>query len=620
MKQSTPLLTDYSLAQSQALCQSLRSQLLGSLSRTGGHLASNLGMVELTVALHQVFDTSRDRLVFDVGHQCYCHKILTGRGDQMETLRQYGGLAGFPKPSESIHDAFIAGHASNSVAVAVGMAQARTLQEEDYSVIALIGDGALTGGLAYEGLAAGGQFQGQLLVILNDNGMSITSNVGGVAEHLSHQRLKPQYLNFRHGYRKFMNLTSVGRKFHRLNHRVKQAIKEMIFPCSLFEQLGFTYYGPVDGHDLPSLIKMLSYAKGQDRPVLIHLRTTKGKDYPPAQENPQLFHGVSPFHQETGCPTGTSGENFSGIFGKTLVKLGAEEQKLCALTAAMSSGTGLEDFAQTFPQRFFDVGIAEGCAVSMGAGLAQQGMIPVFAVYSTFLQRAYDMLLHDVALSHSHMILAVDRAGLVGEDGETHHGVFDVAFLSTVPGLTLLAPASFLELEQMLTWAVTGQKGTVALRYPRGGEGTYVEGYSGNPADCLAQGSHITLVGYGTQVNALLACRDLLADYHITAEVIKLSQISPLDGTLVLSSVEKTGALLVAEDSVSAGSVGERLSHMLAQRGLQAKICLVNSGSSFVTHGKVSLLQESLSLHPQGLVERCLEVLSHGKARGKTAT
>ena len=411
----------------------LRARLIDTVSRTGGHLASSLGAVELIVAIHRVFDTGRDRLVFDVGHQCYAHKILTGRNQAMETLRTFGGIAGFPKPVESESDAFVAGHASNSVSVAIGMARARTLQHADYHVLALIGDGALSGGLAYEGLSDAGDSGEPLIVILNDNGMSITKSVGGVAEHLARQRLKPQYLRFKKGYRKVMSVLPLGGHIYHATHKIKTAIKDSLLPCSLFEDMGFTYLGPVDGHDVKYLTQLLSYAKELNGPVLLHVRTVKGKGYTPAERNPDQFHGVGRFCVETGELVHGSGESFSAVFGETLCSLAEQDGKLCAIPAAMQGGTGLNRFARQFPARFFDVGIAEGHAVAMAAGMAKQGMRPVFAVYSSFLQRSYDMLLHDVALQKLHVVLAVDRAGLVGEDGETHHGTLDPAFLDTIP-------------------------------------------------------------------------------------------------------------------------------------------------------------------------------------------
>lgn len=595
------------------LCRLLRARLIDTVSRTGGHLASSLGAVELIVAIHRVFDTGRDRLVFDVGHQCYAHKILTGRNQAMETLRTFGGIAGFPKPVESESDAFVAGHASNSVSVAIGMARARTLQHADYHVLALIGDGALSGGLAYEGLSDAGDSGEPLIVILNDNGMSITKSVGGVAEHLARQRLKPQYLRFKKGYRKVMSVLPLGGHIYHATHKIKTAIKDSLLPCSLFEDMGFTYLGPVDGHDVKYLTQLLSYAKELNGPVLLHVRTVKGKGYTPAERNPDQFHGVGRFCVETGELVHGSGESFSAVFGETLCSLAEQDGKLCAITAAMQGGTGLNRFARQFPARFFDVGIAEGHAVAMAAGMAKQGMRPVFAVYSSFLQRSYDMLLHDVALQQLHVVLAVDRAGLVGEDGETHHGVFDPAFLDTIPGMTVLCPSSFQELREMLRYAIYDVEGPVAVRYSRGGEGAYQGSAPVEPATLLRTGADITLAGYGMMLNQLLDCADRLARNGIQAEVVKLNTITPIPLERLTASVQKTGRLLVAEDSAAAGGVWQRIAAGLFDAGIQVRgLALVNTGHTFVTHGTVPQLQRLCGLDGASLYHRALEVCRHG--------
>ena len=612
-KQYEPVLARLTDQEGEVLCAQLRRELVEDVSKTGGHLGSNLGAVELTVALHRVFDTSVDRLVFDVGHQCYPHKMLTGRREAMSTLRQYGGIAGFPKPNESVHDAFIAGHASNSVAVALGMARARTMLGEDYKVIALIGDGALTGGLAYEGLSNAGKCGQQILVILNDNGMSITPNVGGVADHLAKQRLKPQYLTFKKHYRRIMNKTGPGRAIYGVTHRIKQALKQSLLPCSMFENMGFRYLGPVNGHDLPMLTKILQYAKDMDEPVLLHVKTVKGKGFLPAEENPDAFHGVSPFDPLTGKPKKEPSDNFSAVFGRTLTRLAQQDRRVCAITAAMTGGTGLERFAQTFPDRFFDVGIAEGCAAAMAAGMAKQRAIPVFAVYSTFLQRAYDMLLHDAAIDNLHVVLGVDRAGLVGDDGETHHGLFDAAFLDTVPNMTVLAPSSFVELEVMLERALFQIQGPVAVRYPRGGEGKYLGTGGDGPAEILRWGSDITLVSYGMSINDVLEAAQLLEGRGVQAEVVKLNQLTPLAPELVELSVRKTGVLLVAEEQSARGCVGQRLASRLEQAGLPAKTVLLNCGTGFVPHGAANLLKRDLSLDGEGIFKKALEVLGRGE-------
>ena len=601
--------------ETRALCQRLRHRLVEVVSKTGGHLASNLGVVELTVALHRVFDTGRDRLIFDVGHQCYVHKILTGRNGLMESIRSFGGIAGFPKPAESRHDAFIAGHASNSVSVALGMARARTRLGQDYNVIALLGDGALTGGLSYEGLSSAGQSGEPLLVILNDNGMSIAKNVGGIAEHLARQRLKPRYFRIKGWYRKVMNATPPGRAIYRFTHKLKAAIKAAMLPGSMFEDMGFQYMGPVDGHDVKELTRILQQAKSIGGPVLLHVRTVKGNGFAPAERNPDAFHGTAPFYPESGLLRNQSSkESFSSVFGDTLLDVARRVPALCAITAAMEAGTGLVPFAQEFPDRFFDVGIAEGHAVSMAAGMAKQGLLPVFAVYSTFLQRSYDMLLHDVAISRLHVVFCVDRAGFVGDDGETHHGLFDVSYLSTVPGMTILCPASHQELSSMLYQALTQVDGPVAVRYPRGSQGTYEADHSHNSAVKLIDGADITLVSYGTMIQPVLEAAEALKAAGYSPEVLKLNRIAPLDDALLAESVIKTGRLLVAEETAAGGCVGERILSRLVQRGVTVKrAALCNCGDGFVTHGTVEELRTLCGLDSDSLTQRGLEVIRHGR-------
>ena len=616
--QNLHLITD---AEAEALCGRLRHRLVETVSRNGGHLASNLGAVELTVALHRVFTPERDRIVFDVGHQCYCHKLLTGRDALMDTLRTFGGLSGFPKPAESVCDAFVVGHASTAVSAAVGMARARTLQNKDYHVVALLGDGALSGGLAYEGLSDAGDSAEPMLVILNDNGMSITRSVGGVAEHLARQRLKPQYLSFKKGYRKVMGAFSLGRHVYKVTHKIKTAVKETLLPCSLFEDMGFTYLGPVDGHDVKGLTRLMKYAKDLPGPVLLHVRTVKGKGYLPAETEPDRFHGIGPFDPVTGAGLSPSKPNFSGAFGRALCELAEEDPRICAVTAAMQPGTGLDGFAERFPDRFFDVGIAEGHAVTMCAGMAKQGMLPVFAVYSTFLQRSYDMLLHDVALQGLHVVLCVDRAGLVGEDGETHHGIFDVAFLDTVPGMTVLAPASYAELRDMLSYAVYEVKGPVAVRYPRGGEGAYGAAWDGQSVTVLRPGTDVTLAGYGTQVNALLEAARLLEQDHISAEVVKLNLITPTPaGELFFASVEKTKTLWFYEEVMDQNCVGRRTAAELAVGGVQTRyIALRNLGSRVPPQGAVEQLRKMNRLDGESIARQVKEVVALETASGHTS-
>lgn len=593
------------------LCSELREFMVKTVSETGGHLASSLGAVELTVALHRVFDTSEDRVVFDVGHQSYAHKILTGRREAFGTLRQFGGIAGFPKPCESEHDAFIAGHASNSISAALGIARARTLSGADYNVIAVIGDGALTGGLAYEGLSDAGESGEKLIIILNDNGMSITENVGGMARYLSRERLKPSYRDFKQRYRKFMSKMPGGKGIYRFTHEVKTAVKETLLHCSLFEEMGLEYAGPVDGHDVSRVIDALEWAKTTEGPVVVHLLTTKGKGYRFAEERPDDFHGVGKFNPETGEIKDGS-LSFSDVFGLELLRLAQEDERVCAVTAAMTTGTGLAGFADRYPDRFFDVGIAEGHGATMSAGLACSGMIPVFAVYSSFLQRSYDMLLHDVAISGYHVVLGVDRAGLVGADGETHHGAFDVGFLATVPGMTVFCPASFAELRSMLRRAVFGETGPVAVRYPRGGEGDYRDD-AGCGAAVLREGGDITVVAYGTMINEALTAADVLAEKGISAEVIKLGCIQPLDSTAVERSLEKTHRLLVAEECAAPGCVGQRLAAHVLERGIKVgSVSLLNLGERFVPHGSVPQLRRELGIDADGITAKAAEALGNG--------
>ena len=572
------------------LCSQIREFMINSVSKTGGHLASSLGLVEITVALHRVFDTSKDRLIFDVGHQSYAHKILTGRKDRFHTLRQFGGISAFSKPSESPHDAFIAGHASTSISAALGIARARTLSRGDYSVIALLGDGALTGGLAYEGLSDAGESEEPMIIILNDNGMSINGNVGGVARYLSRQRLKPSYSALKKRVKKILNLLPGGNAIYRFVHNIKTTLKEVVLHCSMFEELGLQYSGPVDGHDINRIIETLLWAKRLNEPAVVHFLTKKGKGYEPAEENPEQYHGVSPFDHVIGIKNG-EGETFSSVFGQELERLASADPKICAITASMMSGTGLSGFASRYQTRFFDVGIAEGHAVVMAAGLASCGAIPVVAVYSTFLQRSYDMLIHDVALNKQHVVFAVDRAGLVPGDGETHQGLYDAAFLCGIPDMTVLCPASFAELRDMLRFAVLNADGPVAIRYPRGAEGAFTDG-GVSDAKVLREGSDFTLVTYGININTALAAAKSLEKDNISVEVIKLGSINPISYDLITKSAKKTKRLLVLEECVERGSVGESIGSRLAMKKVNLKSFIhKNVGGAVITGGEINELR-----------------------------
>ena len=590
------------------LCREIREFLVDSISRTGGHLASKLGTVERTVALHRVYDMSRDRLIFDVGHQCYTHKILTGRREMFSTLRQYGGLSGFPKPYESADDAFIAGHASNSVSVALGMAKARSSLGLEYDVVAVIGDGALTGGLASEGLATAAASSEPMVIVLNDNSMSINRNVGGTDSLLQKMRTKPSYIDFKRLYRSaFLKMPAV----YSFNHKVKEWIKDRLLPDNMFSEMGFEYIGPIDGHNVEQLETVIRWARDMRKPVLVHVLTKKGKGYPFAEDYPEIFHGVGKFDPATGIPEPT-GTAFSDVFGECLCECAEKDPRITAITAAMTCGTGLEEFAARFPKRFLDVGIAEGNAVALAAGMAKQGLLPVFAVYSSFLQRGFDMLIHDVSLQKLHVVFCVDRAGLVGSDGETHHGIFDVGYLSEVPDMSILCPSNFAELRAMLRKALYEIDGPVAVRYPRGGEGAYKEVSDGETVS-LRQGTDITLVGYGLLINELLRTAELLSELGISAEVIKLNLIRSDDFPLIMDSLRRTGRVLVAEAVCAPGCVGRRILARASQTG----VCLcasrvVNLKSGIVVHGGREQLLHDYGLDALSLFETAKELVGQG--------
>ncbi|MBR4473190.1 MAG: 1-deoxy-D-xylulose-5-phosphate synthase [Oscillospiraceae bacterium] len=581
------------------LADELRGFLVETVSKTGGHLASNLGAVELTLALHRVYDTERDRIIFDVGHQSYVHKIITGRRDRFDSLRQYGGISGFPKPHEAPDDAFIAGHASNAVSVAVGMAKARSLSGEHYEVAAVLGDGALTGGLAYEGLAAAAASREPIVIILNDNNMSIDPNVGGTAHLLQSMRIRPGYIRFKRLYRDLVSKTPAVYAF---SHEVKEYLKDRLLPVNMFSAMGLNYLGPVDGHNLEELESVFRLARDMEEPVLVHVLTKKGKGCRFAEEHPEIYHGVGPFDPETGelkdvCP------GFSDRFGSALCRIAEENPKVVAVTAAMALGTGLDGFAARFPKRFQDVGIAEGHATAMAAGMAKQGLIPVFAVYSSFLQRGFDMMIHDVSLLNLHVVFCLDRAGLVGSDGETHHGIFDVSYLRTVPGMRIFCPASFGELAEMLDTAVNRLNGPVALRYPRGGEcGPYHDVHTEREY-LLRAGSDITLVAYGTMIGEMLKTAEELVSRNISAEVVKLSEIDGDVFPLVRQSLEKTGRMIIAEEVCAAGSIGMVLSAQAARAGIPVQTALLNLGEGIVPHGSREQLMRDFQIDAATVVQ-----------------
>lgn len=583
--------------QLQPLCDEIRRFLIDSVSKTGGHLASNLGAVELTVALHRVYNTKHDRLIFDVGHQCYTHKILTGRWEKFSTLRQYGGLSGFPKPYESADDAFIAGHASNSVSVALGMAKARTMLHKDYDIVALIGDGALTGGLASEGLATAAASGEPMVIILNDNNMSIDPNVGGTASLLQKMRIKPSYIHFKRLYRSALKNAPA---IYQFNHTVKEWVKDRMLPDNMFSEMGFEYIGPVDGHNVEQLESVIRWARDLREPVLVHVLTQKGKGCSYAEKHPERYHGVGRFNPVTG-ELASSAPGFSEMFGKYLCEFAARDSRITAITAAMTCGAGLDAFAERFPSRFLDVGIAEGNAAAIAGGMAKEGALPVFAVYSSFLQRSFDMLIHDIALQNLHVVLAVDRAGLVGNDGETHHGIFDVGFLSEVPGMTIFCPSNYGELHSMMEKAFYEISGPVAIRYPRGCEGAFQSVTEGD-AVCIREGKDITLLGYGTMINELLSAADMLADAGISAEVIKINKIRSDDFELTMASLRKTKNFLSAEEVCSVGCIGRRVLARAGQTGVRLQAArVVTLKEGIVVHGSLEQLLRDYGLDAQSL-------------------
>ncbi|MBQ2146466.1 MAG: 1-deoxy-D-xylulose-5-phosphate synthase [Oscillospiraceae bacterium] len=585
------------------LCAEIRTFLTENVSKTGGHLASNLGAVELSVALHRVYDTSADRIVFDVGHQSYVHKILTGRKERFGTLRQLGGISGFPKPYESDDDAFIAGHASNSVAVALGMARARTMKGEKYKVACVIGDGSMTGGMATEAIANAAAANEPLVIILNDNNMSINRNVGGMARVFDRMRLKPAYFNFKRAYRQvFRNLPEL----YRFNHIIKENVKEHLVSDNIFSEMGMYYLGPVDGHNISKLESVLEYAVELDSTVLVHVITKKGKGVPYAENNPDKYHGVGKFDPLTGempCP----GESFSSKAGEVLSSLADDNKDIVAITAAMTEGTGMDIFALKHPGRIFDVGIAEQTAVAMAAGMAKQGITPFVAIYSTFLQRAYDMLIHDIALQGLHVVFGVDRAGLVGADGETHQGTFDVAYLSSVPGMKIYSPANFAELEYTVRKAIYEDKGPVAVRYPRGGEGEWKELQTDEVA-VIKEGTDVTLVSYGIMINNCLEAARLLEKNGVSAEVVKINVIKPLDYSVLDSSILKTGKLMTVEDVCTEGSAGEKIAEHIAVSDIKLSyLKLLDLGDGIVEHGSVAELQKKYGLDALSICTKFLE-------------
>lgn len=592
--------------QIKPLCEEIRDTLIETVSHTGGHLASNLGVVELTVALHRVFDSPKDQIVFDVGHQCYVHKLITGRAGMFDTLRCEGGLSGFPKPNESPHDPMIAGHSSNSISAALGLAKAKSLAGDDHHVIAIIGDGALTGGLAYEGLNNAGRGHDKLIVILNDNKMSINKNVGAMARHLALIRTRKSYIRFKTGInRTFGKLPVVGKAIRKTLFSSGRAVKSTMYKKStIFEDMGYIYLGPVDGHDEELLENVLETAKYINKPVVIHICTLKGKGYTYAEKKPRKFHGINSFDIETGEPK-FSGDTFSSVFGKSLCTLAKEDERICAITAAMKSGTGLDKFAEEYRHRFFDVGIAEGHAVTFACGLAANGMKPVFAVYSSFLQRAYDQLIHDAAIAGEGITIVVDRAGIVGDDGETHQGMFDVAMVSTIPGFVIFSPAYFDEVEPCLRMAVD-YSGPAVVRIPRGHETPRPDGVKCDTADyTVTSNGHDTLVvTYGRIAGFVYKAAENKAD------VMKLLKIYPLSDECIKAAAKYKNILFV-EEGIKSGGIGQSFCEMLLASGYNGKYLHHAIDAQFVPQASVDSALHKLRLDTDGISSLIDEVIGN---------
>lgn len=593
----------------QQLAKEIREEIIDTVSKTGGHLASNLGVVELTIALHSVFDMPEDKIVWDVGHQTYVHKILTGRRKEMSTLRQLNGIAGFPKAKESIYDSFDTGHSSTSISAALGMARARDLEGKDNHVIAVIGDGALTGGMALEALDDAGNSKTRLIVILNDNEMSISKNVGGISRFLTRIRTKRFYRKSNNLIRKLLEkIPKVGTFIIHLARRMKYSIKQLMIPNMLFEDLGFKYLGPVDGHDIERVEWILELAKKEKEPVVVHIITKKGKGYKPAEENPDRFHATASFEKETGNATKQKEKDYSEVFGETLVNLAKENEKIVAITAAMADGTGLTKFKQTFQSRFFDVGIAEQHALGLAAGMAKEGFIPVVPIYSSFYQRAFDQVIHDICLQNLPVVMCVDRAGIVGQDGETHQGIFDLSFFTMIPNITVMAPKDFKELEQMLTFAITLNK-PVVIRYPRGKEADEkIEKHDTiqlGKAEILKEGNDITILTIGRMAEKGLKVANRLEKEGKKAEVINCRFVKPLDRETILASAQKTKRVITIEDNTLIGGFSSQIEKLLLENPIEGvKLETFGWQDSYIPHGKVEQLEKLYGLDVESILNK----------------
>jgi len=610
----------FDLPQLNALVQEIRREIIETVAVCGGHLASSLGAVELTLAIHYVFDTPRDRLIWDVGHQTYAHKLITGRKDRFHTLRQKDGISGFPKREESVYDVFNVGHSGTSISAATGMAEARTLQKENHKVLVVIGDGSMTSGMAFEGLNWAGYRKEDLIIILNDNEMSISPNVGALSAYLNGIMTGGTVRRMRTEIKAFLKNTPViGEQMLKFVRQVEESLKAFLLPGALFEDLGFTYVGPIDGHRLDYLIRTLENVKAIQGPVLLHVLTKKGKGYPHAEAEPQRFHGTPPFCIETGVVSGNGlhepPPTYTRIFGDTMIQLAHENPKIVAITAAMCDGTGLDRFALTFPERFYDVGIAEQHGVTFAAGLAAAGMVPVVAIYSTFMQRAYDQILHDVCLQKLPVVLALDRGGFVGDDGATHQGLFDLAYLRAIPNLVIMAPKDENELRHMLKTAVK-YEGPIALRYPRGGgfgvplDNTLV-GLDLGKGEIIREGADLAIVAIGAPVHPAVEAAEILAGEGIRARVVNARFVKPLDSELLCQTALAFKKIITVEENVLMGGFGSAVMELLADRGIfDVQILRLGVGDEFVEHATQTELRRKFGIDRDGILEAARRIMT----------
>ena len=590
----------------------IREFLVETMSKLGGHLASNLGVVELTIALHRVFELPKDKIIWDVGHQSYTHKILTGRKDAFESLRQEGGLSGFPKRSESSCDVFDTGHSSTSISAGVGYVKARDLKKQDYSVISVIGDGALTGGMAYEALNNAAELKTNFIIVLNDNEMSISKNVGGISTYLSGIRTAASYTELKMGVtRALEKIPKIGPGMVDAVRKTKSSIKQIVIPGMLFENMGITYLGPVDGHDIHQMMRVFQEAKRFEGPILVHVLTRKGQGYEPALRHPSRFHGAGPFEIETGLPLSRSNPTYTDIFSTVMRKMGDREPDVVAVTAAMPTGVGLKRFSNMFPDRCFDVGIAEEHAVTFAAGLALGGMIPVVAIYSSFLQRAYDQMMHDVCMQELHVVFAIDRAGLVGSDGETHHGVFDLSYLNSMPNMTVMAPKNLWELSDMMKFAVHFN-GPIALRYHRGEAYTGLQDHRApvryGKAEVLEQGEKIALLAVGNMVKTAVQVRELLQEQGYQVTLVNMRFVKPFDMALVRELSGSHELLVTMEENVRNGGFGEQVASFMMEEGLSARVQIIALPNRFVHQGSVSSQMKETGIDADSVAGKILKV------------